>query len=232
MALSMKRHTYLTMSIVLAIAAGALAYFGYSHAVREDRILIAEKNIPPNSQVSGADLTFSEMPAAAVQQYGYLTTPSELEGRYLSVGIAKGQPISAKDVSSAKDLNALLASYQQKTKNEGVILPFQNSNLFTSTVKPGQEIALSFSGEIHHKTVSGLVGPIKVLSEQMVKGKPMFILFVSYPQYQLIGNDILHGTSQIILYTKGVPLLSASKLLAEPQANTVSVSTQKTGKKG
>lgn len=215
MGISMKRHTYLTWSIVLALVAGGMAYVGYTHAVREEKVLVAQTAIAPNEPVPGTALAYGEMPVAAAKQYGFLTNPREVAGRYLTIGVAPGQPISVKDLATPKDLNALLANYQHQTSREGVILPFYNSNLFTGVVSPGQEIALSYQGKVDHRTVSGLVGPIEVLSEQEVKGKRAFILFLNYAQYQLLANDILHGTTQIVLYTKGVPLLSATALLAK-----------------
>ncbi|MCY0895243.1 MAG: hypothetical protein OWS03_02945 [Alicyclobacillaceae bacterium] len=229
---SMKRHTYLTLSIVLALGAGGLAYFGYSHAVREEKVLIANTQILPDSPVPGTALSYGEMSVAAAEQYGFLTHPNEVAGRYLSTGVAKGQPISVKDLATAKDLNALLANYQKKTGRSGVILPFNNNNLFSGVVTPGQEVALSYRGKIHHQEITGLVGPIQVLAEQTVKGKPSFILFLDYAQYQLMASDITHGTTHIVLYTKGVPLMSASKALAEEEGSvTVSASSRPAARK-
>ncbi|QRF23479.1 hypothetical protein FY534_07235 [Alicyclobacillus sp. TC] len=228
---TLKRHTYLMLSVGLAFAAGGLAYVGYNRAVQSVRVVTASQNLAPDTALTAGDFSTETVPVALARQLHWLTDKQMLVGRYLQVGVTQGQPISTTDVAGQTDIPALLAYYQAHEHQNGLVVAYTPSSVLADSVEPGQNIAVFYTKqEPNNQSTEALVGPIRVLAE--VPGKtPVFILFLTYPEFQLVGESLQNGQAQMTLATSGVPMMDGSTNTGEAEASSTAKSS-KGGKKG
>lgn len=199
----MKRSWYLYVSLAAAVGAGALGFWGYKQVTQSVEVVVAANQITMDTQILEESLITMSVPTSFAEQAHLISNPAELTGKYLSVSVQPGQPISTNMVSTAEDVQALLTAYATSKNEQGVLMQLPVTDAVEGLARPGQDVALMVSNQNGNTKQTQLVSPIHVLAVQRStdgSNKSTLLLFVRNDQFQLVSNAMAANQAHLVMY--------------------------------
>ncbi|MCL6548249.1 MAG: SAF domain-containing protein [Alicyclobacillus sp.] len=210
----MKRNAFLLVGVGLAVMAGVLGALGYRAATSTVPVVAAKTPIPADTPVDPSQLTTMQVPRSFAQRFGAVGNPNDLAGRYLSVSVVPGEPITVGMVASANDLEALASQYAAEHHVDGVLVDFAANSALANAAQPGQDVALVVTPQgqnqapqlypVHVLAVSAPQsqnnGPLSMNTGN--QNKTLF-LFVPRDEYTQVAPALLGNQAHVVLLPSG-----------------------------
>lgn len=209
------------LGIGAAIAAAAMAAFGYTEATRTVQGVVAATPIPQNTPIVAADLRTASVPAGFAQSSGIVTDPQALLGHFLSVPAAPGEAITGGMVASNSDLQAVLTQFSGRHHLPGVLVQIAGTSALIGLVQGGDTIGLITSA-------GTLVGPLHVLAVFTPQnGSPTLLVFVPSTLFGAVSANLANAA---VVLEPALPSLQFSTATGETVNSSSTLPVQSPGR--